>query len=34
MSTQCDYLQGKTSRTELLGNSQERGIVPPIHHEQ
>ena len=27
MSTQCDYLQGKTPRTELLGNSQERGIV-------
>jgi hypothetical protein len=27
MSTQCDYLQGRTPRTELLGNSQGRGIV-------
>ncbi len=28
MSTQCDYLQGKMPQTELLGNSQEHGIVP------
>ena len=27
MSTQCDYLQGKTPQTKLLRNSQERGIV-------
>ena len=28
MSTQCDYLPEKTAGMELLGNSQEGGIVP------
>jgi hypothetical protein len=27
MSTQCDYLPEKTAGMELLGNSQEGGIV-------